>query len=490
MVEERIVAFHNSHNASVCEIKNKEIVYSQESERINNIKKSNNLSVLINKYKQQKVDKLIFLNHGQSVSHDIDCNNVEYIHKHHFFHACCAYFNSDFNKSYVLVLDGKGVNDEIVSLYYFNKNKYKIIFKVFTSINERKEGHRHYINTLSLGHLFKITAKILNMKESGSVMGLSSYQNVSGFKIFGEQFNHFKTDQNFIKYLINEPHNIEMKKSICSSVQQETEKIVISYVKNIIKNKKRNLCVSGGVFQNSVLNGKLLDHCDNLFVDPISHDGGLSIGAALWAINQDKYCKVHYKNLFLGDSLDYSSLVNARTTNVKQIAELLIENKIIAIMQGRNEIGPRALGNRSILFDPRDPEAKNKINELKQREWFRPYAGTVLYEYAHEWFDLKNKKETPYMSYCFKVKNNKVPGITHVDDTCRIQTLKREQNPYFYDLIKTFYSITEVPILFNTSFNEAGMPLINSIDQAVNFFNKNKYLDGIYFPEIQKLIIR
>ena len=151
-------------------------------------------------------------------------------------------------------------------------------------------------------------------------------------------------------------------------------------------------------------------------------------------------------------------------------------------------MGKRALGNRSFLFDPRDRHAKDKINLLKHREWFRPTAGTVLHEKANEWFDMKSKKETPFMSYVFNVKKQNVPGITHIDNTCRIQTLKKEQNFHYYNLINEFYKITNIPILLNTSFNLAGQPLVNSIYDAVETLeNSEEKFDAIYFPEIGKI---
>ena len=164
----------------------------------------------------------------------------------------------------------------------------------------------------------------------------------------------------------------------------------------------------------------------------------------------------------------------------------------MAIYQGKNEIGKRALGNRSFLYDPRDKHAKEKINLLKNREWFRPTAGTVLHEHAHEWFNLKSKDESEFMSYVFQVKKPNVPGITHVDNTCRIQTLRREQNFHYYNLIKEFYNITGVPILLNTSFNLAGKPLVNSVQDAINTINgENNYtFKFIYFPELGKLYVK
>jgi carbamoyltransferase len=154
-------------------------------------------------------------------------------------------------------------------------------------------------------------------------------------------------------------------------------------------------------------------------------------------------------------------------------------------------MGKRALGNRSFLYDPTDVFAKEKLNMLKNREWFRPTAGTVLFEHAHEWFDLKLKKETPFMSYVFNVKKESVPGITHIDNTCRIQTLKKEQNFYYYNLINEFYKLTNVPMLLNTSFNLAGQPLINSVEDAIyTLMSTKNNFHYLYFPEIGKMYLK
>jgi|TARA_R100000482_G_C5093817_1_gene132188 carbamoyltransferase len=277
---------------------------------------------------------------------------------------------------------------------------------------------------------------------------------------------------------------------MCRTVQRELERIVLKYVSNIIKNKKRNLCVSGGVFQNTVLNSKILDICPNLYVDPFADDSGMSMGAALFHINKNKFKQQKINTMNLGDPPDYSILKfkTGKRVTPQDVANLILEKNIVAIYQGRNELGKRALGNRSFLFDPRDNYAKEKINYLKNREWFRPTAGTVLHEHAHEWFDLKSKEETPFMSYVFNVKKKEIPGVTHVDNTCRIQTLKREQNYHYYNLINEFYKLTNVPILLNTSFNLAGQPLVNSVGDAISTLtNCNNKFKFIYFPEIGKI---
>ncbi len=155
--------------------------------------------------------------------------------------------------------------------------------------------------------------------------------------------------------------------------------------------------------------------------------------------------------------------------NKSEVVKNIIDGKIVAIFQGDSEWGPRALGNRSILFDPRNPNAKDIVNKVKRREWYRPFAGTILLEYVNDYFEMLTIKESPYMSYAIPAKQkakDEVPGIIHVDGTCRIQTVTREQNKHYYDLIEEFYKQTGVPILFNTSFNLAGEPLVETLEDA------------------------
>ena len=174
----------------------------------------------------------------------------------------------------------------------------------------------------------------------------------------------------------------------------------------------------------------------------------------------------------------------------KDVISLIIEGNPVALYQGRSEAGPRALGNRSILYDPRDKDGKDVVNTIKKREWFRPFAGTVLYEKANEWFDMRGLEESPYMLYALNVKKekvNKIPAITHVDETCRVQTLKKNQNLHFYNLINLFYEKTGVPILFNTSFNLSGDPLVETLDDAL-YTLRNSNLNYLYLPEIKSMI--
>jgi carbamoyltransferase len=170
--------------------------------------------------------------------------------------------------------------------------------------------------------------------------------------------------------------------------------------------------------------------------------------------------------------------------NLENAVTVLLEQKPLVIFQNHSEWGPRALGNRSILFDPTNKDAKNIVNNFKKREWWRPLAGTILLEHVHDWFDMATLKESPYMSFAVGAKQQaieKIPSIVHVDNTCRIQTVTKEQNLNYYNLIQKFYEKTRVPVLLNTSFNLAGAPIVETFEQAklVCQISEFKYL---YFP--------
>ena len=171
-------------------------------------------------------------------------------------------------------------------------------------------------------------------------------------------------------------------------------------------------------------------------------------------------------------------------TDKNEAVKQILNQQIVAIFQNSSEYGPRGLGNRSLLFDPRNKNGKDIVNKIKKREWFRPFAGTVLLEHAHDWFDMGTIKESPYMSYAIPIKEEKksiIPAITHVDGTCRVQTVTKEQNKKFYEIIKLFYEKTNVPILFNTSFNLAGETLVETKEDAINTLNTSD-INYLYIP--------
>jgi len=173
--------------------------------------------------------------------------------------------------------------------------------------------------------------------------------------------------------------------------------------------------------------------------------------------------------------------------NQQDALNVLLDQQILAFYQGNQaEIGPRALGNRSFLFDPRNKHGKDIVNKVKKRENYRPFAGTILLEHVNDWFDIGHIKESPHMLFSVPVKENKkniIPSIVHVDGTCRIQTVSQKQNKKFYELIKSFYKKTNVPILLNTSFNMAGEPLVNNVSQALRTIKKCK-ITYLYIPGV------
>ena len=194
------------------------------------------------------------------------------------------------------------------------------------------------------------------------------------------------------------------------------------------------------------------------------------------------------KSLYLGPEYDLSH-IEGQTVHSMDVAKLLADRKIVAIFQGRSEAGPRALGNRSILYDPRDPDGKDRINRVKHREPFRPFACSVLLHHAHNWFDMGGLNESPFMMYAVDAlphTHSKIPAVLHVDKTCRIQTVSLTDNENYFRLIDSFYQITKTPLLFNTSFNLAGEPLVETPEDAIECFECSD-IDYLYFPEVQKL---
>ena len=262
--------------------------------------------------------------------------------------------------------------------------------------------------------------------------------------------------------------------------------------------KSKNLILTGGCALNCVANYKLLKELPddiNLYVDPTCDDSSVSIGGAYHTYHQkNPNTSFKLKNLYKGRPLQYEyELLDGEDeyeANPKDIAKLITKGNIVAIAQGRSEIGPRALGNRSILFDPRIKNGKDIVNRVKKREPFRPFAGTVLLEHARNWFDMNRLKESPFMTYAIDVlpeKKDLIPSIVHADGTCRIQTLTREQNKNYYDLISEFYKLTRVPILFNTSFNLAGDTMVEYMDDALYTIRQSD-IPYMYLPEIGKII--
>lgn len=513
----KILGLNLSHNASMAVIENGKVVFCQEEQLLSRIKKTSEINLLYEKIKNSYFDVVVWCHSSsqdnnkihyieQDIKHKLKLNNISFTYlayrdQHHLYHAASALFNSGFNTSYCLIMDGSGINYqgkgvELISLYYFNGTEFEIKWKVLLG-NKNKIINKNIfiLDTVSIGNLFAFFRTFLQVQEVGSVMGLACYEPQINYKkpVFHNKKNNYYVTNNKLIYALND--HSKNKTFMSALLQRDSELIVSDYIKKIVKvDPKANICVSGGVFQNCKINYELLKIKSNLFVDPISHDGGTSVGVAMLEAFDHKE-KLHpYKNLYLGSSPDYSELDKYKTKQVsmEDIADYIIEGKLIAIFQGRAEAGPRALGNRSFLFDPRNKEARIIVNKIKGRESFRPSAGTILHEHTEDWIETRGKKETPYMSYATLIKKDKIDlinGIVHKDNSCRVQTLKKEDNVHFYNLINTFYKKTNVPVLLNTSFNLAGEPLVDSLSDAYQVLSRCD-LFGIYLPEKNKLIIK
>lgn len=310
------------------------------------------------------------------------------------------------------------------------------------------------------------------------------------------------------------------------AIQKATEKEILTYIKEIISvndNKKEgedivtNIVFSGGYALNCVANyviQKNLPPEYNFYVEPISSDAGTALGWAKLAWHYSTKRKElesqdstyvydsSQKSLYYGPEYSHEEIEKVLNENLdkveiksitnKEVAQLIADKNIVSIFQGRSEAGPRALGNRSILYDPRDPDGRDVVNVIKGREWFRPFAGTILAEDANEWFDMARLEESPFMMYAVDVaadKIDQIPSILHVDGTCRIQTVTEEQNKNYYNLIKEFKEITGIPILFNTSFNLAGDAMVETISDALDTLYQSK-LKYLYVADLNLLVTK
>ena len=302
---------------------------------------------------------------------------------------------------------------------------------------------------------------------------------------------------------------LENRRDMAYAIQVESQQMVLDLIRKVVDmTGQTNVVLTGGYALNCVANywylEQLKDEGIDLFVEPVSNDAGTAIGAALLQyhrVTKDAQVREPLKSLYTGfeymystdeivDTADkYESTRVFEATN-KDVIDLITNKNIVAVFQGRSEAGPRALGNRSILYDPRDPDGKDFVNKVKRREYFRPFAGSILKEHVHEWFDLRGMDETPFMMYavkCQKGIEEKIPAIIHVDGTCRIQTVTEEQNKNYHDLIKEFYEATGCPIVFNTSFNLGGEPLVETLDDACRTL-ANSDIEYLYLPEYGLMI--
>jgi len=548
------LGINKGHNASVALLENDKVLFFLESERLSNIKHDRfpfQAILQIKKYVDY-IDYLVITGLSYTPEYDnksqIDAYSamvlgldktffdhgfitIDYWNRHHDMHAATAFYNSGFDRALCIVKDAfgsqfwfnnedapLGYGKEITSSFIFEyPNKLELVQKNIAYAGKLVNDSLNIdekitlINGYSEGLAFEEIAKKIGFTsyDAGKVMGLAPYGNKdNNLKPFykngiinNDVFVYLNNDLNNNFVNIESPKSFQEKANIAYELQTSVQENVKKYILDIIENtKEKNICLSGGFFLNCVSNFNLLKSLPsdiNIYVEPISTDAGNAIGAAkynYYSITKNKN-KLPQTTIYYGPKYKYTKkdLKNEKIINnvsFKDVAKLISEKNIVAIYQGGSEAGPRALGNRSIVYDPRDPNGKDHVNIVKKRESFRPFAGSVLKEYAQDWFDLKILNESKYMMFAVDVLKDKqslIPAITHIDGTCRVQTVSMEDNKNYYNLIKEFYKITGVPILFNTSFNLAGDTIVETLDDAI-WTLKNSAINYLYLPELGCLI--
>ncbi len=411
---------------------------------------------------------------------------------HHLLHACSVYFSSGFNDSAILIIDGRGSLKETQSLFIGEENDIKLLDKT---------------DKIGIGLLYAAVTHDIGWQilQEGKTMGLAPYgRNIkNSIYKFPNKFKNITTDYSEFceegSYRIKQNHKVPVsfdeKARAAFEVQEECEKALLHLAKYAKTTGKNKLCISGGVGLNSVSNNKIRTHepklFDEIFINPAASDTGIPFGAALYGyhILANKPIVPYPLSPFLGPeyseeeikiSIDKfmqeieNNFIYIKKNSFQIASTLLKKNFIVANFQGRSEMGPRALGNRSILMSPTGVNNKDRLNlRVKHRESFRPFAPAVLEERASEFFEID--VESPYMLFICDVKKDKrklLPAITHVDGTARLQTLNRDRNGKFYELVKIFGEETGVPVLLNTSFNVNGEPIVETPTDAIKCFVK------------------
>ena len=455
--------------------------------------------------------------------------------EHHLSHAASAFLCSPFDEAAILTIDGVG--EWVTGTYGVGRgnqirllkqmefpHSLGLLYSAFTAFLgfEVNEGEYKVMGMAPYGeprYMDKVW-KVVQQNSDGSFsldMDYFSFHHSTDrtysrrfAALFGEardsKLQFFTEATGFPKYFGDQPSNYkELCKlnqhyaDIAASIQKVTEELILGMAHNLHQQTGlKRLCMAGGVALNSVANTRILRETpfEELYVQPAAGDGGGALGAALWAYNtllgqprnftmKHAYWGRANSEAEISDFLKGNNIPHRRLANedqlVDSVVERLMNGKVIGWAQGRFEWGPRALGSRSILADPRNPEMKDIVNaKIKFREPYRPFAPSVLAQCAEKYFELPNACQhypARYMLYVVPVKtaaHSTLPAITHVDGTGRLQTVFKEQSPLYYHLIERFGQATGVPVVLNTSFNLRGEPIVNTPANAFNTFSKSE----------------
>jgi len=430
---------------------------------------------------------------GREFERDIDPDKIIFV-RHHMAHAISAFALSGFEKSLVLAIDGYG--DFLSGLTAVGEG---------SSITEIET----YPQKKSLGVLYLEVIQFIGYGsfDEYKVMGLAPYGNPATYRDVMRRFYELLPNgaydlhiERIVPALLGrvevrkkgQPFT-QQHKDLGASLQEALEEIVMHVLRHHREaTGLRNLCMAGGVAHNCTMNGKVMysGMFDQVFVQPAAHDAGCALGAALLASRDAGHPTPvkRIEHVFWGADIGGEPEVLAqlegwsgflkfrRPRNVSsEAARLIADGAVVGWVQGRSEFGPRALGNRSIVADPRPADNKDRINQMvKKREGYRPFAPSALEEDAPDFFDLPDgMKALPFMIFVVNVREDKrglLGAITHVDGTARLQTVARDTNPRYWELIKAFKDITGVPVLLNTSFNNNVEPIVDSVEDSIVSF--------------------
>jgi len=395
-------------------------------------------------------------------------DNVWFI-GHHYAHSLSTWMLSDKEPNVSIVIDGIG-DFRVWSVF---KNDVLVA-------KGNPQGGSFGGEMMKSGDWLGIKAHNGN-DISGKVMGLQSYGNLDqtyfnflrqfSYKqvrdIFSiEHWYHYKTDE-----LLANCTPLDWIRTVHERAGQALVELFSDFA-----NEEDLISYSGGVAQNVSWNTEIRKKFKNLLIPPHSGDEGLSLGGIEFLRRKNNLPKFKFDNFPYVQS-DYAPMTVPSEAVIDKAATLLYQGKIIGWYQGHGEVGPRALGNRSILMDPRIPNGRSLINKIKNRENYRPFGASVLKEHAEKYFDLGHEDE--YMLYTANLKVSGFDAITHIDNTCRVQTVDKHSNLFFRKLLEKFYEITDCPVLLNTSLNLAGLPLAGYPEIAVDLFN-NTSLDAVF----------
>lgn len=449
-----------------------------------------------------------------------NCDEIPFFFvSHHLAHAYSVYFSSQFDESLIFVADGGGDyvldKQEAETLYYGSHGKIEQLSARVQDIAVRKMEYP--VNTIypfmpecvrehqiSLARKYEQITHLIGFGygQSGKTMGLASYGK-SYFDYSNLNYEDLKyslkyrdmlediyalqvmSGKNHKDFIASERHNI------AATLQEFTERALISFLKNQQKKFKcDNLCLAGGIFLNCLTNHKIICECGfkNVFILPASGDDGQALGSAYFAYKEMFGYKSKFKiDLpYLGFSYSDNEIEKAIIAKnvsyhkysyeelAQVVAQYIAENKIVGMHRGRTEIGPRALCHRSIMANPANPNMKDILNSrVKHREEFRPFAPTVTQEDQFKYFDLKAPSE--YMLLAPIVKDEyrtKLPSVTHVDNTARVQAISKGKDPFLHNLLLEIEKLIGVSVVLNTSFNVAGEPIVETPEDALNTFLK------------------